>query len=168
MEQQDELDAPEPQLTLSNDPPISYDFRLSLPLFLRVPTAAVIGAVGGFALGASHGGQMAGMRFRAENAHRFPTTSTGWYLYHKTKNYKIAFSSVREGIKMGAKVSFWTSSFFVIEDFIDIERGSKDFVSTAAAGLTVAGLFSAWSTFYIITRVTVLSLLTTLIQTGSP
>ena len=90
---------------------------------------------------------MAGMRFRAENSHRFPKSATGWYLYHKTKNYKIAFNSVKEGVKMGAKVSLWATSFLAVEEIVDLERGSKDFVSTAVAGLSVAGLFSAWSMF---------------------
>jgi hypothetical protein len=98
-------------------------------------------------LGVSHGAQEAGLRFRAENAHRLPTSPTGWYLYHKSKNYKMAFGGVKEGIKMGAKVSVWTIGFFYIEDMFDRYRGTKDFINTVIASLSVAGAFSAWSKF---------------------
>lgn len=88
---------------------------------------------------------MAGMRFRAENSHRFPTSQTGWYLYHKSKNYHVMLGGIKEGIKMGLKVGVWAGSFFVIENYVDGQRGTKDFVSTAVAGLGVAGSFSLWS-----------------------
>lgn len=89
---------------------------------------------------------MAGFRFRAENSHRLPTTSTGWFLYHKSKNYHTAFGGVKEGIKMGGKVSFWVGGFFMVEEAVDDLRGGRrDFLSTLVAGLSVAGGFSAWS-----------------------
>ncbi|KAA8574705.1 hypothetical protein EYC84_003955 [Monilinia fructicola] len=74
------------------------------------------------ALGISHGSQTAGLRFRAENAHRLPTSPTGWYLYHKT-----------------------------IEDMCDRWRGRKDVVNTVVASLSVAGGFSLWNRFPITT-----------------
>ena len=46
---------------------------------------------------------------------------------------------------MGAKVSFWAGSLFVVEEIVDQLRHNKDFVSTALAGLSIAGAFSAWS-----------------------
>jgi hypothetical protein len=85
------------------------------------------------------------LRFRAENAHRLPKTSTGWYLYHKSKNYHMALGGVKEGLKMGAKVSLWTAAFFYIEDCWDEIRGKKDFLNTVVASLSVAGGFSLWS-----------------------
>lgn len=88
---------------------------------------------------------MAGMRFRAEHAHIFPTTTTGWYLYHKSKNYHVMLGGLKEGFKMGSKVSFWAGSFMWIEEAVDRIRGSKDFVSSVVAGLSTAGAFSAWS-----------------------
>jgi len=97
------------------------------------------------ALGLSHGSQTTGLRFRAENAHRLPTTPTGWYLYHKSKNYNMALGGVKEGFKMGGKVSFWTAAFFSVEEIFDRYRGTKDFVNTTIASLAVAGSFSVWS-----------------------
>ena len=88
---------------------------------------------------------MAGMRFRAEHAHVFPTTTTGWYFYHKSKNYNAMLGAVKEGFRMGGKVAFWAGSFLAIEEAVDGWRGARDFVSTVIAGLSVAGGFSAWS-----------------------
>ncbi len=122
-----------------------YENRLSLPFVLRFPGATSSAFIVGLALGLSHGGKNAGMRFRAENSHRFPTTSTGWYLYHKTKNYHVMLGAIKEGFKMGGKIAFWAGSFFLIEEAVDRVRGSKDFLSTVVAGLSTAGAFSAWS-----------------------
>lgn len=145
-----------------------YENRLSIPSIFRIPSAAVLGFLGGFGLGASHGGKMAGMRFRAENSHRFPTTQVGWYLYHKSKNYHIALGGIKEGMVMGTKVSVWAGSFFVMEEIVDQLRGTKDFVSTAVAGLSIAGAFSAWSMSIIHESSTIVLGLTLTIQTGFP
>ena len=100
-------------------------------------------------LGLSHGSKLAGMRFRAENAHRFPTTQKGWYLYHKSKNYHAMLGGLKDGGKMAVKLSFWAGSFFCAEIAVDNARGGvKDFASTTIAGLGIAGLFSAWSTAF--------------------
>ncbi|KFZ15078.1 hypothetical protein V501_02886, partial [Pseudogymnoascus sp. VKM F-4519 (FW-2642)] len=73
------------------------DARLSLPpsqrLLLGTSTAFLVGLT----LGGSHGFGLAGLRFRAENAHRLPKEPTGWYLYHKSKNYKMMLEGVKEG-----------------------------------------------------------------------
>jgi len=119
--------------------------RMSFPFHLRLPLAAGMAFVAGMGLGTSYGSQKVGLRFRAENAHRLPTTSTGWYLYHKSKNYRMAIGGLKEGIKMGAKLSFWTVGFFSVEEMFDRYRKTKDFVNTVIASLTVAGTFSLWS-----------------------
>lgn len=121
------------------------DERLSIPFPLRVTIALFGGFATGASLGLSHGGKMAGMRFRAEHAHIFPTTTAGWYLYHKSKNYHVMLGGLREGLRMGFKVSFWAGSFMWIEEAVDRIRGTKDFVSSVVAGLSTAGAFSAWS-----------------------
>ncbi|KAG9249273.1 hypothetical protein BJ878DRAFT_531300 [Calycina marina] len=125
--------------------------RFSLPWHVRLPFATSMSFIVGMGLGMSHGSQAAGLRFRAENAHRLPTTPTGWYLYHKSKNYQRAFGGVIEGFRMGAKVSIWTAGFFSIEEMYDRYRGRKDFANTVLASLTVAGAFSAWNQFPITT-----------------
>lgn len=119
--------------------------RLSLPFRYRLPAVTVAGALAGGFLGLSHGSQTAGLRFRAENAHRLPNSSTGWYLYHKSKNYHMMLGAVKEGIKMGFKVGFCVGAFFTVEEAIDrARRGRRDFLSTVVAGLSLAGGFSAW------------------------
>src|SRR5579862_1595188 len=78
--------------------------RLSLPFSLRLPLSLALSSLFGASLGLSHGSRNAGLRFRAENAHRLPTTPTGWYLYHKSKNYHVALGGIKEGTRMGLRV----------------------------------------------------------------
>jgi hypothetical protein len=119
--------------------------RLSLPYPARLTVATTLSFLVGATLGLSHGAQTAGLRFRAENAHRLPQTSTGWYFYHKSKNYHMAFGGVKEGMKMGIKVSAWVAAFFALEEYWDRIRGEKDFLNTVMSSLSVAGGFSLWS-----------------------
>lgn len=102
------------------------------------------------ALGISHGSQAASLRFRAENAHRLPTSPTGWYLYHKSKNYNTGLGGVKEGLRMGGRIAFWTAGLLAIEDMCDRWRGKKDVVNTVVASLSVAGGFSLWSEFCVV------------------
>lgn len=95
-------------------------------------------------LGIAQGSKMAGLRFRAEHAHKLPTTTPGWFLYHKSKNYHVAFSSIKEGLKMGGRVSIWTTAMFAIENMFDVWRGYPDAINTVLASVTVAGGFSLW------------------------
>ncbi|KAK0936775.1 hypothetical protein LTR29_011638 [Friedmanniomyces endolithicus] len=148
--------------------------RLSIPFPLRLPLALILAAVSGSVLGLSQGGLVAGLRFRAENAHRQPNTQTGWYLYHKSKNYHVALGGVLEAFKMAGKLGLWVGVFVTMEEGLDRGRaglvrvwrgvrggkeedvlveGSRDFVSTTLAGLGTAGAFSIWNRFPVATAV---------------
>lgn len=98
--------------------------RLSLPFGTRLVLALTLATTSGFALGTAHGGQMAGLRFRAENAHRLPTSEVGWFLYHKSKNYNAMLGGVKEGFRMGVRLGFWGGLFFWTEEGIDRMRGA--------------------------------------------
>jgi hypothetical protein len=126
--------------------------RLSIPSPLRIPLASGLSFSVGMALGMTQGGKMAGLRFRAEHAHKLPTTSTGWFLYHKSKNYNVAYGGVKEGLRMGGRVCFWTTLMFAIEDMFDSYRGTADAFNTVLSCVTVAGGFSAWRKCNIFTR----------------
>ena len=90
---------------------------------------------------------MTALRFRAENAHRLPTSTKGWYLYHKSKNYHVLLGGLKEGLKMGGKLGGWVSAFFVIEEAVDRIRGRRDVGGSVVAGLSLGGGWSAWSKF---------------------
>ena len=124
--------------------------RLSLSTPLRLTYSVLGGFATGLFLGLSHGSQTAGLRFRAENAHRLPTTQKGWYFYHKSKNYHVMLGGFTEGLKLAPKLSLWTGSFFAIEAIVDNARGpgGEDFLSTTVATLTVSGAWSLWSMSY--------------------
>lgn len=98
--------------------------RLSIPFALRLPLTTFLGAVTGLALGMTQGATMSGLRFRAENAHRLPTSQVGWYLYHKSKNYAALLGGVKEGLRMAARVGLWTGVFFGVEEAVDRLRGA--------------------------------------------
>ena len=140
--------------------------RLNLPLALRLPLYLIVASLCGGVLGFSHGARETGFRFRAENAHRVPTTQTGWYLYHKSKNYNMALGGIKEAAKMAGKLGVWVGLFVVAEEGIDRGRaglvriyrglrgvrqgdgelvGNRDCISTTFAGLGTAGAFSAWN-----------------------
>ncbi|EMT71832.1 hypothetical protein FOC4_g10001421 [Fusarium odoratissimum] len=82
--------------------------RLSIATPMRLMLGTISSAVVGFSLGATQGGQMAQLRFRAEHAHKMPDTTTGWYFYHKSKNYHAMQGGIREGFRMGLKTGFWS------------------------------------------------------------
>lgn len=121
--------------------------RLSLSPAVRISLATTSSVLLGLTMGVSYGSTRRGLLFRAENAHRLPTSPTGWYLYHKSKNYHMALGGMREGIKMGAKLGFWTFAFFGIEDSWDEIRGTRDAANTVLAALSVAGGWSLWSEY---------------------
>ena len=118
--------------------------RLSISTPGRILLGSLSSGFIGFALGSMQGGQMAQLRFRAEHAHKMPDTTTGWYFYHKSKNYHTMQGGIREGFRMGAKTSFWTFVALGLESTVDRYRGSSDMFSTTVATLTVAGAFSLW------------------------
>lgn len=119
--------------------------RLSLPFTLRLPLSTVLAGLAGSSLGVSYGATAASLRFRAENAHRMPTTPLGWFLYHKSKNYNVMLGGIVEGAKMGAKLGLLVGGFFTVEEAVDRVRGTKDFLSTVVAGGGISGMFSLWS-----------------------
>ncbi|KAG6008422.1 hypothetical protein E4U21_004444 [Claviceps maximensis] len=121
--------------------------RLSISTPARVLLGSVSSGVIGFTLGAMQGGQVAQLRFRAEHAHKMPDTTTGWYFYHKSKNYHTMQGGIREGFRMAAKTSFWSFMALGLESTVDRYRGCSDMFSTAVATLTVAGTFSLWHGF---------------------
>ncbi|CZT17547.1 uncharacterized protein RCC_03381 [Ramularia collo-cygni] len=98
--------------------------RLSMPLGARLPLALTLASVSGLLLGLTKGSMDAGLVFRAENAHRLPTTQTGWFLYHKSKNYNMMLGGVVEGIKQSIRYSVWVGVFFGMEEGVDRGRAA--------------------------------------------
>ncbi|SMR41633.1 unnamed protein product [Zymoseptoria tritici ST99CH_1A5] len=156
-------------------PPIrTLNDRLSLSPMYRLPLGMLLGFASGGLLGMAKGSQDAGFRFTAENAHRQPKTQTGWYLYHKSKNYNTIFGGVKEGFKQAWRYTFWVGMYFAMEEGVDRGRaasvrtwrglrrrkgesgaeaearqiaGNRDCLSSMFAGLGTAGIFSAWNRF---------------------
>ncbi|KAL6704469.1 hypothetical protein ACN47E_008213 [Coniothyrium glycines] len=158
-----------------NNPPPSTAPRLGMPFDRRLLLTTSLSFASGFTLGSINAGHMASLRYRAENAHRLPKSQPGWYLYHKSKNYYKWKHGVVEGFKKGGYVALWGSVFFIVEESLDVFRGtwragrtmsemegvdeldlrridrgmdrSRDFLSSAMAGMVTGGLWSAWHQF---------------------
>ncbi|KAJ5888199.1 hypothetical protein N7495_008240 [Penicillium taxi] len=125
----------------SNSPP-----RLGIDVDKRIPYATFAAFSTGLGLGYLHGSKKAGFVFRAENAHRFPTSSTGWFQYHKTKNYISIVGGVNDGVKMGFKLGAGALAFSLFEETVDYARHeNRDFLSTVIAGLSFSGIYSLLS-----------------------
>lgn len=126
----------------SDSPP-----RLGIDVEKRIPYATNSAFTAGALLGYYHGSKKAGLRFRAENAHRFPTTSSGWFQYHKTKNYISVVGGVKDAVKMGSKLGAGALAFCLFEETVDYARhDERDFISTVTAGLSFSGIYSLLGT----------------------
>ncbi|RMJ23809.1 hypothetical protein PHISP_05330 [Aspergillus sp. HF37] len=122
----------------SDSPP-----RIGIEIRQRLPTTTIGSFSAGMAIGSAHGTKMAAYRFRAENAHRFPTSSKGWYQYHRNKNYAVIVGGVREGVKLGLKVGAAAMAFCLFEETADhVRNDRRDFLSTVTAGLSLSGIYS--------------------------
>ena len=131
------------QSSAPQDKPVSDpNARFGLKPDQRLPYIAMATFGTGMGIGAFHGSQTASYRFRAENAHRFPTTNKGWFLYHKDKSNLRLVTAVKEGLKMGTKLSAGALAFGFFEETVDKARNDRDFLSTVTAGLTFSGIFS--------------------------
>lgn len=130
---------------LAEQPPPRFNIKLGPHGGL----ATIVAFSTGLALGASHGTTRAALRFRAENAHRFPTDSAGWYQYHKSKNYVSMIGGLKDGMKLGTKLSVGVAGFCLLEEVINQARpGNRDFLSTVTAGLTFSGLYSLIGVYF--------------------
>lgn len=157
------------------DDPTKQFNRLSLAFPTRLTLCSLAASTSGFFLGAAKGMRDSELRFRAENAHRLPRTTTGWYLYHKSKNYNALLGGIKEGAKMAGRMTAWGAVFCGMEEGVDRGRarivrvyrntlgrpyeigeeedamrlsqvaGNRDFLSTGFAGLGVGGVFAAWN-----------------------
>jgi hypothetical protein len=127
-----------------SDPTTNY--RQFGPTGDMMAKTGTFAALTGLVIGYSRGAKMAGLRFRAEHAHKMPRDTRELYFYHRRKNYYVAKHGLQRGFGMAGRLAFWTSLFFLAEASADFLRGGrKDFVSTTTAGIGVAGLFSVAS-----------------------
>ncbi|EJF61145.1 hypothetical protein BD309DRAFT_947597 [Dichomitus squalens] len=124
--------------------------------YYLLPGAAVLTGV---TIGLFRGSRTASLRFLAENAHRTPKTVRGWYLYNKTKNYRVTLGGLKEAGADATKLGLTAAAWVAIEE--GCTRLGLDDVREVAAGLGTGTLFGAvyrlpWTAFR---RTTVLGVL---------
>ncbi|KAH9918232.1 uncharacterized protein BXZ73DRAFT_53066 [Epithele typhae] len=111
--------------------------RINIPQrFLVLPGAAVLT---GITIGLFRGSRTASLRFLAENAHRAPRTVRGWYLYNKSKNYRVALGGLKGAGAEAARLGLTAATWVGIEE--GCARLGVDDAQEAVAGLGTATLF---------------------------
>ena len=98
------------------------------------------GATAGACLGMMRGARKASLQFLAENAHRPPRTVRGWYLYNKTKNYRVMLGAIRTGAWQASRLGAVMLGWVAIEEGL-MRLGCGE-VKEIGAGAGTAGLFS--------------------------
>lgn len=116
--------------------------RLSLPPGPRLFFFTLSSSVLTFFLGAIAGGKKTSYQFLAENAHRLPRTHQGWYFYHKTKNYRVMYGGITNGVRYAGRTMIWTLLYVGTEAALDRTRGTIDALNSTASAVVTAGVFS--------------------------
>ncbi|KAI0375535.1 hypothetical protein BV20DRAFT_959515 [Pilatotrama ljubarskyi] len=113
--------------------------RITIPeRYYLLPGAALIV---GTTIGLFRGSRTASLRFLAENAHRQPRTVRGWYLYNKTKNYRVLLGGLKGAGADATKLVLTAAGWVIIEE--GCTRLGLDDAKEVAAGLGTGTLFGA-------------------------
>ncbi|KAF9387962.1 hypothetical protein CPC16_006753 [Podila verticillata] len=116
--------------------------RIGLEPLKRITLITASASFWGFILGGVIGSRQSGMQYLAENAHRLPKTTEGWYFYHKKKNYRMIYGALSKGAVYSAKTGIMVALFEALEASADFYRGGADLFNSVAAGLASGGIFS--------------------------
>lgn len=121
--------------------------RIDIPeRFYLLPGAALIV---GTTIGLYRGSRTASLRFLAENAHRAPKTVRGWYLYNKTKNYRVLLGGLKGAGADASKLGLTAAAWVFVEE--GCTRAGLDDVREVAAGLGTGMLFGAVCEYSLVT-----------------
>ncbi|KAI0650334.1 hypothetical protein C8Q79DRAFT_379146 [Trametes meyenii] len=113
--------------------------RITIPeRYYLLPGAALIV---GTTIGLYRGSRAASLRFLAENAHRTPKTVRGWYLYNKTKNYRVLLGGLKGAGADATKLGLTAAGWVIVEE--GCTRLGLDDIREVAAGLGTGTLFGA-------------------------
>ncbi|CDO71317.1 hypothetical protein BN946_scf184908.g74 [Trametes cinnabarina] len=113
--------------------------RITIPeRYYLLPGAAILV---GTTIGLFRGSRTASLRFLAENAHRPPRTVRGWYLYNKTKNYRVLLGGLKGAGADATKLGLTAAGWVMLEE--GCTRLGLDDAREVAAGLGTGALFGA-------------------------
>ncbi|KAI0750694.1 hypothetical protein C8Q80DRAFT_1153496 [Daedaleopsis nitida] len=129
---------------MSSDSPPEHDdeqsaIHIDVPRrYYILPGAAVLT---GITIGLFRGSRAASLRFLAENAHRTPKTVRGWYLYNKSKNYRVVLGGLKGAGADATKLGLTGVGWVALEEActsLGLDDGRE-----VAAGLGTGTLFGA-------------------------
>ncbi len=122
----------------SSDTPAQIHIHIP-PRYYLLPGAAIIF---GTTIGLLRGSRRESLRFLAENVHRPPTTVRGWYLYNKTKNYRVMMGGLKQAGADSARLAAAAAVFVAVEEGAAHVGGVVGEVKDVLAGVGTAGVFS--------------------------
>ncbi|OLY82221.1 hypothetical protein AYI68_g3660 [Smittium mucronatum] len=105
----------------------------------RITLLTITGALSGAVVGGYIGGRSASWQYLAERSHNLPTTVSGWYYYHKWKNYRVVLGAIKKASYYGIRIGFVSGAYELVEAAVDkyvVERTSA--LGSVAAGFTVS------------------------------
>lgn len=121
--------------------------RVGMPPSQRIAATAASSGFAGFVIGFYRSSRAAGLQYLAENTHSLPRNLPGWYFYHKTKNYRIAYGGIKGGVKLGTRVGIWSALYGVIEATVDYSINRTGLVGSVSAGAMTAAIFASYCIF---------------------
>jgi len=123
---------------------IDHSQRLSRPGPARIVFYTTWGFSIFWTIGFLRTRRMVAHQFLAENSHRLPTSEAGWYLYHRAKNYHVAWKGFKGGWKLAFVGGACTYLYAYVEEMWDkhARLGNPDASSSLVAGTVTGGVYA--------------------------
>lgn len=139
-----DLSAPDESTAIKPEDLVNHHNRLSRPGPARLTFYFTNAFAIFWVIGFLQARRLAAHQFLAENSHRLPTSDAGWYLYHRSKNYKVAWRGIQAGFKHGIAGGACAFVYGFTEEAWDqgVRKGKVDALGSMVAGTTVAATFA--------------------------
>ena len=99
--------------------------------------------ISGLVLGTVQGTRLASLQYTAEQSHKRPSSKTGWFLYHRRKNYFAFLKGIRmHGLPMGARFGSVCGLLFAGDVLLDMYRHRISVWHSMVSGCGTALIFS--------------------------
>ncbi|EPS41829.1 hypothetical protein H072_4203 [Dactylellina haptotyla CBS 200.50] len=115
--------------------------RLGMHPLTRLTIANLFAFASVFLTTATKTAHTSSLQFRAENAHRLPKSQRDWYFYHRSRSYYASQSAFSQGFRRAMGMCGYVSLFLMVENGVDVARGSVDFGGTMVGGGVTGAFF---------------------------
>ncbi|OMJ08749.1 hypothetical protein AYI69_g10953 [Smittium culicis] len=120
--------------------------RIHMEPSKRISILTMTGVLSGAVAGGYLGGRFASWQYLAERSHNLPTTVSGWYYYHKWKNYRVILGAFKKASYYGLRIGAVVGMYEVAEAAIDRHViGHTSAVGSVTSGFGVSLLCASVS-----------------------